>query len=121
MKRTVDMLIGEHPLVANLASFALVALILALLAVGAMGLSGSSPDPDHLMSTVIGLLLGATLVMSLVVMASATFFVIKKRHEIIDWGSFLAITWLLPYIGISVYLGGSNLMRVLKKHRLHSA
>lgn len=109
MKRTVDMLIREHALVANFSSLALVVLALSVLAVGLAGLGGLPGEGDPL-NTIIGLLLGTTVVLSLLAMVLATYFVIKKRGDLIDWGLFLAVTWFLPYIGIATYLGGSNLI-----------
>lgn len=116
MKRTVDMLIEEHQVVASFSSIALVSMVLAVLVIGISQLFSGAPfDVSHPIGFIIGLLLGTTLILSLLSMMVATFFVVKARREVSDWGSFLVITWVLPYIGISAYLGGANLLAVLRK------
>jgi len=116
MKRAIDLLTAEHPVVSMLASIALFTLIAALLVVAAFSvvLNGADPGAGHPSSRVIALLLGVTLVTSLMAMILGSFFVVRERKTVADWGAFIAITWLIPYIGISVYLGGSNFAKVWK-------
>lgn len=116
MRRTVIMLIEDHRIAANLASAALLSLVLALLAIGVNHQLLSAPsDASHPANILIGLFLGTTLIFSLLSMIIATFFIIKKRREVTDWGTFLVIIWAFPYIGISTYLGGVNLLVALRK------
>lgn len=123
MKRAIDLLRDEHPLLSMLASVALLSLIAALLVIGAFSvvLNGAEPTPDHFLSKIIAVLLGTTLVLSLTAMLLGSFFVVQERKNIADWGLFIAITWLIPYVGISVYLGGSNFAKAWKKGRAKSA
>lgn len=107
MRRTVDMLVDQHPLIARAASLALLLLVLGILAaVAGEAISSFSEGGD---AVVVGSLLGATLVLSLAAMIGATYQVIRKRRVLDDWGIFLVITWVLPYVGIAAYLGGTNI------------
>lgn len=116
MKRAVDLLKDEHRFVSALASVALLGLVVALLVIGAfsVALNGAQPASDHVLNKVIAVLLGVVLIFSMAAMFLGSFFVVRARKNLCDWGSFIAITWLIPYIGISVYLGGSNLLKAWK-------
>lgn len=118
MKRAIDILLNEHRIVSTSSSVALVSLILAFLAIGSVQLLHiGGHESLHPANVFIGLLLGVALVFSLISMITATFAVIRRRRELCDWGSFLIIIWALPYIGISIYLGGSNLIATMQSHR----
>src|SRR3989339_1994000 len=116
MKRSVDLLNSEHRFVSALASVSLLSLIVALLVIGvfSIALNGEQPTSDHVLNKVIAALLGITLIFSMAAMFLGSFFVVRARNNLCDWGSFIAIAWLIPYIGISVYLGGANLLRAWK-------
>jgi hypothetical protein len=120
MKRTVDMLMDEHPLISRAASIALVSMVSALLVATVAGLFDGA-DGYAWVSTTMGALLGITLVLSLVTMVGATFFVVRQRAALIDWTLFLAVTWLIPYLGISLFLGGANLRRAMTGRRRSDA
>lgn len=109
MQRSVDFLIREHPISAWLSSVAFASLMLAFLAAG-IGIflpSGVANDDGY--GAAIGLLLGLTLFAGLAAMILTTIYVIKERRELLDWGIFLIVSWIIPYFGVACYLGVSNL------------
>lgn len=117
MTRAIDMLLEQHRVVSNLSSIALVALVLGMVFVAAQQVFGSpriGTGPDAV-ALPVGLLLGTTLVLSLLSMFLATFYVVKGRRDLTDWGVFLAIVWIIPYVGISAYLGGANILSFRKE------
>lgn len=120
MKRTVDMLMDEHPLISLAASMSLASLVTALLVATVAGLVESVAGHGWV-GTTMGVLLGITLVLSLVAMVGVTFFVVRQRASLIDWPLFLAATWLIPYLGISLFLGGANLRRAMIARRRSEA
>lgn len=50
-------------------------------------------------------------------MIATSVIVIKNRSEIIDWGGYLAIVWLLPYFGVAFYLGGARFLVLLRNRK----
>jgi uncharacterized membrane protein (DUF485 family) len=118
MTRAIDMLLEQHRVVSNISSIALVALVLGMIFVAIQQAFGSprietSVDANALP---VGLLLGTTLVLSLLSMVLSTFYVVRRRRDLTDWGVFLAIVWIIPYVGISAYLGGANILSFAKHH-----
>lgn len=115
--RTVDFLVANHRFVANAASLAFLSFVGALALIALIGGFGLDPNPDALLSRVIGVLLGGAMVPGLFAMVAASWKVLRRREGLIDWGLFLALVWLVPYIGIAVYLGGANLLHALRVKR----
>lgn len=112
MKRSVDILISNNRFVSNTASCAFVLLICALIIVAIEAATGSTDiRVSGVLSITIGTILLIHMICALVTMVAVTWIVLVRRREIVDWGMFLAITWLIPYIGVTTYLGGSNLLR----------
>ena len=107
--RSIEMLLSKHRLISNLSSIALISLFLAILILAASGLDGNGKFSDQV-GSIMGLVLGAALVFSLLSMIGATFYVIRHRASLSDWKIFLVIAWLIPYFGVSIYLGGGNLL-----------
>lgn len=109
--KSVDMLMEECRLISNFSSVALISLVLAIIIFSidlmASGLGAS-------IEVVMGALLGVTLLLSFFAMATSTFHVVRKRKSLEDWKVFLAIVWIIPYFGVSVYLGGANLLAARK-------
>src|SRR5699024_1753168 len=117
MRSAVDMLVLRHPVISHMASSALIFLAFGgLAAVVGEAISIVVKGADAI---VVGGLLGLTLVLSLAAMVGATYQVVRKRRELDDWGVFLAITWVLPYVGIAAYLGGINITRRLRSRERH--
>jgi hypothetical protein len=120
MKRSVDMLMDEHPLISRAATISLASLIIAIVVATVAGLVVGAAG-DGWVSTTMGVLLGITLVLSLVAMVGATFFVVRQRAALVDGTLFLAVTWLIPYLGISLFLGGAHLRRTMIGRRRSEA
>lgn len=114
MIRSIDLLLKRRWL-SNLATSALVLLIIAMIAIGSIELFRQSApvNSEGSISIAIGLLLGATLAIGLITMLLATWIILKRRQEVSDFGIFLAITWLLPYIGVITYIGCINVFRLI--------
>lgn len=115
--RTVHFLVAEHRFVANTASLALLSCVAAFALIAIVGGFGLDQSPDAVLSKIIGALLGGALVPGLFAMVIATWRVLGRRDGLIDWGLFLALVWLAPYLGIAVYLGGANLLHALRVKR----
>lgn len=115
--RTVNFLVAEHRFVANAASLALLSCVAAFSLIAIVGGFGLDKSPDAVLSKIIGVLLGGTMVPGLFAMLIASWKVLRRRDGLIDWGLFLALVWLAPYIGIAVYLGGVNLLHAFRMKR----
>lgn len=111
MIRAVDMLIDENRVISGISSLALLLFIAALALIGYAEVMGidQAKNTHSLLSSVIGLSLLGVLVLGMFTMMAASWKVLRRRDELLDWGVFLALTWLIPYVGIAVYLGGTNL------------
>lgn len=114
--RAVDMLLAKHRIISGAASLALASFLAAgvVIALNA-GFGGGKDVLFFNIEEIAGFLIGLTMALSLFSMAASTFYVIRHRRSLNDWGAFLAITWAIPYVGICVQLGGSNLLGRLKR------
>lgn len=110
MKKSVDVLIERDQFVSGMASAALIFLIIAFIVILVNELMFALPNLELVMS----ILFGAVMLMSLVAMIGATFRVVRWRHELVDAYMFLFIVWIIPYLGISIFLGWANLFRASK-------
>lgn len=107
--RTIDMLLVKHRLISNLSSIALLFIFVAILILATSGFG----NPERFLDQVegaMGLALGAALVFSFLSMIGSTFYAILHRASLSDWKIFLMVTWLIPYLGVSLYVGGANLL-----------
>lgn len=102
------MLIDDHRATSNLASLSLLLLMAAFVLILVNEYAFKVPAAQKVMASVFG---GAML-FSLAGMISATYHVVKQRMKLSDPYMLLTITWLLPYLGISILLGWPNLRRV---------
>lgn len=75
-----------------------------------------SDAADRPISLLVGSLLAATFALSLGAMCATSWRVFRNRDALIDWRKFLLIVWLFPYLGVAVFLGGSNLYRFAATH-----
>lgn len=112
VQKTVAMLMGKHRILSCAASVALVLQVLAFAAVGLDYLTQAIAVRPHL-ERIVGLLLGGALVLSMISMVFCTYHAVRARKHLNDWGLFLLITWIIPYVGISIYLGGANIFYIL--------
>lgn len=108
-QKTVEMLVNEYRFSSCAASTALILAIFALAAVGFDYYAKESSVNPHI-EYLVGILLGGTLILSLASMVLSTYHVVRARGRLSDWFPFLLITWALPYVGISIYLGGANIV-----------
>lgn len=100
----------NRPFVTFLALVAFLSLITALIAVP-FGY-GELSDERGVVSIVVSISLALVIIISLVLMIYTTGVVIKSRSKISSWGWYVALIWLFPYIAISVYLGGAEVLRL---------
>jgi hypothetical protein len=106
--RSIDYLVVNHRVLAFAAVFllTLAAISLVMAAIVPSLFGGSGPAEK-----VAVVALGGVIAVGLLLMLATSFLVIKHRAELLDWGSYLAIIWLLPYFGIAIYLGGAAVAR----------
>lgn len=110
MTKTADLLIAEARWVAHMATIAIVALVIAMMLV--LGTSFLPlPEPEDPVSTVIGVLLGVSMLSGMVAMIGSTIKALALRHRSTDSGLFLLLVWLVPIVGVASYLGTKNLRR----------
>ena len=117
MTRAVDLLVYENRFISNISSIALISFMLSIFLATFASMSGLD-DPKysgHPISLTIGITLGVVLILGLLAMVMATWKVLQKKNETEDCGLFLVIVWAIPYVGIAVYLGGKNIIALLKK------
>ncbi len=112
MTRAVNFLVSESRLTSNISSVALISFVLSVLLVVFASVAGLD-NPiyvDHPLSILIGVTLAVVLTFGLLAMLMATWIVLQRRNEIDDWAVFLALIWLIPYLGVAVYLGSKNII-----------
>lgn len=109
--RAVDYIIGNYRLL-SLAAIILLALAISSLLLAAIvpSLFSGSGVAEKVAVSALGGVLGIGLLLMLI----TSFVVIRHRARVLDWGSYLAIIWLLPYFGIAIYLGGTALIRRIR-------
>ena len=109
--RAVDYIVDNYRLL-SLAAILLLALAISSLLLAAIVpsfFSGSGAAEMVAVAT-----LGAVIGIGLLLMLITSFIVIRHRARVLDWGSYLAIIWLLPYFGVAIYLGGIALLRKIR-------
>lgn len=114
MKSSVSYLIENHRAISWIASVACIGFLGSLLVSGVRGIS-KDIIPIEIFELLIGAFLGAVLVLGFLAMVMSTWVVSSSRRKIHDWGIFLCVIWLCPFLAVSVYLGGLNLVKSLCK------
>ena len=110
--RAVDFIIGKYKLLS------LAAILLAVLAISSLLLAAIVPSffsGSGVAEKVAVAALCGVIAIGLLLMLITSYVVIGHRANILDWGTYLAIIWLLPYFGIAIYLGGTALIRRIRR------
>lgn len=110
MKKSVVMLTEKARLISLIASMSLILLVVSLILIIVYEFFFQSLVLEKILFSAFG----SVMVMSLVAMIAATYKVVSCRNELGDPYYFLFIIWVVPYVGISVFLGGANILRILR-------
>ena len=111
MMKSAEMLVNNHRVLSGLCSLSLIFFVVAFTLILANEYAFAIPA----VQAVMALVFGGIMLFSLCGMIAATYYVIRQRAELSDPYMFLAITWILPYLGISILLGWPNIVRVIKR------
>lgn len=112
MEKSVDFLFRKK-LACRLSVASLCALVVSLLL---MAIAGPATEVRAL-ELAIASGLGVVLSSSFIAMLLSTVHVAKERRNLTDWGMFLIFIWVIPYMGITLYLGGVSLLKYIRGER----
>jgi hypothetical protein len=95
---------------ASLSVISLVSFLASLAAIAAVG----GGDEGTVGEIIIGCVMGVFLLSSFFAMVMSTIGVVRNRSRLVDWGMFLLFIWLVPYLGITFYVGVVAVRRMLR-------
>lgn len=100
--RTKIFVLERYALISNLALSSIGVLISAVLLYGLANIVGGRLD-EWLQYPIVALL-SIFFVLSIICMVAATFITLRNHKRLDDWRAFLAISWLIPFLGTVVAL-----------------
>ncbi len=110
MEKTVDYLY-RIKWVSYLSVLSLSAFIVSLVLIAIAG----PATTNRQLEMAIGFTLALVLVPSFIAMVAATVYVAKARKSLVDWGMFLIFIWVIPYLGVTLYLGVASVWKRVRR------
>lgn len=95
--RTKNFVLERYALISHMALSSIGALVLAVLLYGLANIVGRRLD-EWLQYPIVALLV-IFFALSFICMVAATFITLQNHKRLDDWRAFLAISWLVPFLG----------------------